>query len=121
MKTIIAGTRTATERYTFIGVMSCPWLNQVTVVLSGMAPGADIWGAKIARENGFAVEEYPADWKTHGKSAGPIRNRQMVDRADALIAVWDGKSSGTADVIAKAKAKGLLVHVFDYVVGEVLS
>jgi len=121
MRTIIAGTRTATERYTFIGVMSCPWLDKVTTVLSGMAPGADTHGAKMARENGFAIEEYPADWKAHGKAAGPIRNQQMVDRADALIAVWDGKSAGTSDVIARAKAKGLWVHVFNYVTGEVVN
>lgn len=121
MRTIIAGTRTATERHTFIGIMSCPWLENVTVVLSGMAPGADTHGATEARRHGFTVEEYPADWKTHGKAAGPIRNQQMVDRADALIAVWDGKSSGTADVIAKAKARGLKVHVFNYMTGEVVE
>lgn len=121
MRTIIAGTRTATERHTFIGIMSCPWLERVTVVLSGMAAGADTHGAAEARRHGFTVEEYPADWRKHGKAAGMIRNQQMADNADALIAVWDGKSRGTADMIRRAKAKGLRVHVYNYKTGEVVN
>ena len=120
MKTIIAGSRTATERYTFIAIMSCPWSHEITSVLCGMAQGADLHGKTIAERAGFPVVEYPADWETHGKSAGPIRNQRMVDNADALIAAWDGKSRGTADVIRRAKAKGLRVHVFNYITCKVL-
>jgi len=120
MKTIIAGTRTATERHTFIALMSCEWRHEITGVLCGMAKGADTHGKAWANANKIPVSKWPANWDAYGNAAGPIRNQQMVDRADALIAVWDGKSSGTADVIAKAKAKGLRVHVFNYMTGEVV-
>lgn len=119
MRTIIAGTRKATYRQTWDALMTCPWLDKVTVVLSGMAAGADTHGAAEARLHGFAVEEYPADWRKHGKAAGMIRNQQMADNADGLIAAWDGQSRGTADMIRRAKAKGLRVHVYNYKTGEV--
>jgi hypothetical protein len=45
----------------------------------------------------------------------------MADRANALIAAWDGQSTGTADMIRRAKAKGLRVHVYNYVTGEVTT
>lgn len=118
MRTIIAGTRTATYRQTFDAINTCPWLDKVTVVLSGMTAGADTHGVAEARRHGFTVEEYPANWRRHGNAAGPIRNQQMADNADALIAAWDGQSRGTADMIRRARAKGLKVHVYNYVTGE---
>ena len=42
-----------------------------------------------------------------------IRNQVMADHADALIAVWDGASKGTADMIDRAKKRGLKVFVYD--------
>lgn len=45
------------------------------------------------------VKRFPADWDRHGRAAGPIRNCQMAQYADALIAIWDGKSRGTKNMI----------------------
>ena len=53
-------------------------------------------GERYARENGFRIERYPADWKQYGKSAGPRRNMQMAEAGDDIICFWDGKSRGTA-------------------------
>lgn len=120
MKTIIAGSRTATERHTFMALMSCEWRESITIVLCGMAEsGADLHGKAWAIANKIPVEDYPANWAVNGRAAGPIRNQQMVDHADALIAVWDGKSSGTADVIRRARREGITVHVLNYITGEV--
>lgn len=58
--------------------------------------------------------EFPADWNAHGKAAGPIRNQQMAQEADVLIAFWDGKSRGTKDMIEKATRAGLDMHVYRY-------
>jgi hypothetical protein len=53
------------------------------------------------------VKEFPANWVEHGRAAGPIRNGQMADYADALIAVWDGKSKGTGNMINQARENRL--------------
>lgn len=84
------------------------------VIVSGGARGADFYGEKYAKDEGFALEIYPADWKKLGKQAGFRRNEQMARVADALIAFWDGKSHGTKHMIDIMKEKNLLVRVVDY-------
>ena len=83
------------------------------VVVSGTARGADSLGEKYARERGYAVERFPADWQQYGKTAGPIRNRQMADNADAMIAFWDGQSKGTQNMIMEAPKKGMAVRIYN--------
>ena len=73
------------------------------VIVSGCATGADALGERYAKENGFKVEKYPADWATYGKSAGPRRNKQMAAISDYVICFWDGKSRGTKSLIDFAK------------------
>lgn len=84
------------------------------VILSGTAKGADKLGEQYAQEKGYTVEQYPADWNSHGKKAGIIRNAQMANSAQALIAFWDGKSRGTKNMIEVASSKGLAVRVVNY-------
>lgn len=84
------------------------------VVITGAARGADSLGEQYARENGYAIDSRPADWNAHGKSAGFIRNVQMANSADALIAFWDGKSHGTKHMIDTAINKGLEVRTIIY-------
>lgn len=84
------------------------------VVVSGTARGADRLGERYARERGYRIERYPADWDCDGNSAGPIRNAKMADNAHALIAFWDGRSRGTMNMIDTAKAKGLMVRTVNY-------
>ena len=84
------------------------------VFVSGHASGADALGERYAEERGLQLETYPADWKAHGRAAGPISNAQMADVADALIAFWDGKSRGTKNMIDTATKRGLKVAVVRY-------
>lgn len=88
--------------------------SDTVIVVSGHATGSDTLGERYAREHDLKCELYPADWNTHGKAAGPIRNAQMADVAQALIAFWDGESRGTKNMIDTAKAKGLKVVVVRY-------
>lgn len=83
----------------------------ITVVLCGMANGADLCGRFVAKRLGIPVEEYPADWSRHGKAAGFIRNEEMASKAEALIAVWDGQSRGTRHMIDVATNNGLQVYI----------
>jgi hypothetical protein len=81
-------------------------------VVSGCARGVDRNGEAYAAKHGIPVALFPADWANLGKKAGMVRNCEMADYADALIAIWDGKSSGTKHMIDTAKSKGLKVYVF---------
>ena len=84
------------------------------ILICGMARGADLTAYKLFKEVGLPVEMYPADWDQHGKQAGYIRNTQMANVADMLIAFWDGSSPGTKHMITTARKHNLNVLVFDY-------
>jgi hypothetical protein len=100
MKTIIAGCRDFTD-YNLLEAKVDYYRKDhaITEVVCGGATGADALGENYAIQNGIPVKGFPADWNKHGKAAGPIRNRQMAEYADVLIAVWDGKSRGTKNMI----------------------
>lgn len=75
-----------------------------TVIVSGGARGVDEYAAWVAEERGMQTEIIRADWETHGKAAGPIRNRILVRaNLDRLTAFWDGASPGTRNVINEAR------------------
>jgi len=114
-KVIIAGGRDFTN-YEILKYAVNEKLSGITEVeiVCGGAKGADELGKWYANEMGLNIKEFPADWNKHGKAAGPIRNQQMADYADALIAFWDGKSKGTADMIKKAEAKKIRVQIILY-------
>lgn len=117
-KVIIAGTRTF-DNYPLLcsfcdKCLSQKELTNDIVIISGAAKGADTLGEHYARMKGFAVESHPADWEKHGRAAGPIRNAEMADTADALIAFWDGQSRGTANMIETARKKSLKIRICNY-------
>lgn len=117
MKVIIAGSRTITSKY----VTMTAWRafakkhkGKISNIITGMAKhGADSHALWIADYYGIEPIKMPADWKGKGRGAGMIRNHEMGDIADALVAIWDGVSSGTKDMIDYAKKKGLIVEVYD--------
>lgn len=98
MKVIIAGSRNVTN-YQFVRVGIRKSGFDITEVVSGTARGVDQMGENWAEVVGVPCKKFPADWDKHGKSAGYQRNMQMGLYADALIAVWDGKSRGTLHMI----------------------
>ena len=73
------------------------------IIVSGGARGADALGERYAKENGFKIEKYPANWEKYGKAAGPKRNEKMAKVADCVICFWDKKSLGTKSMIDFAK------------------
>lgn len=110
MKTIIAGSRDINS-FTRVWAAIKASGFQVTEVVSGAARGVDTLGEIWAKEEGVPVRRFPAAWDKHGKSAGYVRNTEMAQYADALIAVWDGKSRGTMHMIDIARRLGLKVYV----------
>lgn len=71
-------------------------------IVSGGAPGVDSMAKDYARLHDIPTEIFPADWRRLGKSAGPLRNSQIVATADVVIAFPDKKSVGTWDTVNKA-------------------
>lgn len=117
-RVIIAGTRSFNNyeqlRDSCNSLLSEKQRTHTVVVISGTARGADQMGERYARERGFQLRRFPADWEQYGKSAGYIRNADMANNADALIAFWDGQSKGTLNMIETAKKKGLAVRIIEY-------
>ena len=110
MKLIIAGGRTITN-YSLVLSAIVESGFTITEVVSGMAPGVDTLAVQYAQENHLPLKEFHADWNTYRRAAGPIRNRQMAEYADALIAIWDGESRGTKNMIEEATKRNLQVYV----------
>ena len=83
-------------------------------IIQGEARGADYIAKNIALSLGFSVEGYYADWKRLGKSAGPERNKEMLDSGtDLVIAFPDPTSRGTWDMVRRAMAAGVEVEVIN--------
>ena len=110
MKVIVAGSRDlldyplvkeAIERSGFT----------ITELVSGGARGVDTLGEKWAKENNIPVKRFPANWNLHGRGAGPIRNREMAEYADACIALALCAGPGTKNMIRTAESHKLLLYV----------
>ena len=134
MKVIVAGSRHITDYQLVSQVISntlAKYNIQITEIVSGCAAGPDTLGEQWALENGVRVEPFEALWddltipgavikrnkwgKEYNVLAGYQRNERMAEYGDVLIAIWDGKSHGTKDMIDRAKKHGLFV--LEYKIG----
>ena len=99
MKLIIAGSRSyeTDEPANFIRMTLNLLLDSAseTEIVSGGCAGIDKMGEAYAKWFNVPIKEFPADWEKHGRSAGPIRNREMAEYADVLVLIWNGKSKGS--------------------------
>ena len=105
MKLIIAGGRD--YKMTFEDWQKLDEID-ITEVVSGGASGADAEGERYAKNKAIPVSRFPADWKAHGKAAGPIRNRQMAKYADAVVLFPGGR--GTASMRKEAIMAGIKIY-----------
>lgn len=103
MKVIIAGSRDIEDYNVLLNLIErCEW--DITEVVSGCAYGADALGERWAKENNIPIQPFNAEWNKYyvpGKKnpAGFIRNKEMAKYADAAIILWDGRSSGSKNMI----------------------
>ena len=111
MKVIIAGSRTCNNPEVLIASISEANIH-ITEVVCGEASGADKLGKEWAEKNNITVTSFPADWGKYGKAAGPIRNKEMAKYADSLIAIWDGSSRGTKNMINEMNKLNKFVFVY---------
>ena len=108
MRTIIAGSRDVDDYQHLLETIKESEF-EITTVISGGARGVDLLGERYAKENNIPLEVFPAEWDEYGKSAGYIRNLQMANSAEALIAICKDMSSGTMNMIKIAQEKKLKV------------
>lgn len=102
MKLAIVGSRTFRD-YDLLNSCLKNNVDKITVIISGGAKGADYLAEKFAKENNIPIKVFLPDWDKYGKSAGFIRNKQIVNEADSVIAFWDGVSKGTTHSIMLAE------------------
>lgn len=99
MKLIIAGSRTLNPSLGFISsAIKMLSITNISEIVCGMAEGVDSEGLHFASHAQLEVAQFPADWKKHGNAAGPIRNKQMAEYANALLLIWDGTSRGSFNI-----------------------
>lgn len=111
MRVIIAGSRAVTDRH-LVSQAVVDSSFSVTEVVEGGARGIDTLAFDWAHSHGIPVKIFVANWKKHGKQAGILRNIEMADYAEALIAIWDGKSRGTKHMIDIAEKRRMPYKVF---------
>ena len=113
MKLIIAGSREFND-YSLLEKELNPYKHIITEIVSGNARGADSLGERYALEYNIPIKIFKADWNNLGRRAGIVRNHQMGNYADLLLAFWDGKSKGTKDMIDYMKKLGKIGKVILY-------
>jgi len=113
MKLIIAGNRDIKDYDVVKEAINCLLAQGliITTIIDGAARGVDTLASRYALEHNIENIRIHAEWKLYHQGAGPIRNQKVAEMGDALLAIWDGKSRGTKNMIACARKKGLSVYI----------
>ena len=112
MKLLIAGSRTINDYHILDEAMKIINVKS-SLIISGEAKGVDTLAKKYALNNKINYKGFPVKWSEYGKAAGHIRNSEMIEEADAVLVIWDGKSRGTQDTIKKAKKKNIPLTIIE--------
>ena len=110
MKLAIVGSRNFTD-YTYFCQVVAQVKGKITLIISGGARGADTLAERYAKEKAIPYLIFPANWDEYGKQAGMLRNQDIVNSAEAMIAFLSSESKGTRDSISRAHIKSIPVHV----------
>ena len=86
--------------------------DMIRCIISGAAKGADSLAERYAKEHGYPIQIYPAEWKLHGPAAGYMRNVDIIKACDVCFAFWDGGSKGTSHAMLLCEEFGKPCHVY---------
>ena len=98
MKAAVIGSRTFDD-YCLLKKTLDELYPQIDLIVSGGASGADSLAERYAKEEGIRTLIFKPDWKKFGRAAGMIRNKDIVENSDIVIAFWDGVSRGSKNSI----------------------
>jgi len=116
MKYAVVGSRTLHDYDTIAFELDAFFEEKVVdCLISGAAQGIDSIAEDYAVSHGIPFQEFPAEWAKYGASAGPIRNKSIVEAADEIIAFIDtrSESNGTRNTIGLAQRAGKVVHIYE--------
>jgi ABC-type sugar transport system substrate-binding protein len=111
MKIAVVGARqypSAARVQSFVRALPADW-----EIVSGGASGPDTWAQEAAAEQHRTYTVFYADWNRVGRAAGMLRNNEIVNHCDAVVAFVDGPSRGTLDTVKKAVAQRKPVWVIE--------
>ena len=114
-KVIVAGSRNYNNKefiYNKLDILLSK-VNKPVQIVSGLAKGVDSIAVDYAQDKGLYLKTFEAHWDKHGKKAGILRNIEMGDYADALIAFRLNNSTGTSHMINYAKSKNLKIRIYE--------
>ena len=101
---LVAGTRTIEAKITVQAVIYLMIKDVENLrIITGCAQGVDKIAREYAQRKNIKYTVYKAEWDKYGKSAGPIRNKEMAKVADQAVIIWDGKSKGAANMIKQLR------------------
>lgn len=112
MKVAIIGSRGFND-YELLKSRLLEHVKVIECIISGGAKGADSLAERFAQEYNIPTKIFLPDWKQFGRSAGIVRNKEIVKEADLCFIFWDGESKGTKSVIdfCKKLNKDATVHI----------
>lgn len=116
MNLLVCGSRDFSSRERAFGILDQVHKEKkVELVIEGGTRGGDRLGREWAQSRNIPVRTVNAEWEVHGRSAGFIRNKQMVKMLrpgiDCCVALWDGRSRGTAITMDLCRQSGVQVLV----------
>lgn len=114
MRVLVCGSRHFEDsRLLYDALDEIKWQKGITTIISGGARGADTLAERYAENENLEMEVYPANWEKFGKSAGPIRNGEMLihGKPDLVVAFLAKNNRGTKNMIEQAEKAGVPVHV----------
>lgn len=118
LKVVIAGSRSITNYNILLNAISnaiehnfFPMVDTIEII-SGGAKGVDYLAEIYARNLGYKFTKFKANWNKYQKRAGLERNIEMADAGDVLIAIWDGKSTGTQHMIEQMKIRNKPIFLY---------
>ena len=116
MKLAVVGSRSFTDKATvffFLDAYRETFGDKLVIVSGGCPNGPDNHAEMYGWKHDIPLQIYLPDWDKYGKGAGFIRNSEIVENCDEVIAFWDRKSNGTRDTIRKAEKKNKEVIIVD--------
>lgn len=120
MRFIVAGSREFTNWKILEDILP-NFITPKDEIVCGGARGGDAAGKKYAESHNIPIKIFPANWDKYGKSAGYIRNAEMGEYGDVLIAFWDKQSRGTLNMIKTMQLNKKPYYIYDFQGKEIVK